>query len=195
MLAPTRPTLPHVLTFAIFAFALGADIQCPPPGHGNPPGLRGQVDALREEADRALVVVDANGRRVGTPVDLGGVGTNTVTVIVDLEDLPLFPLKVSTNELHGNAGNERLFFESDDCTGTPYLLTLFTGGIYPDTAVIDGTAYLPTDTRVEIVNASELTSSDCRPGTGARDLRVEAMAVEATREFEAPFELVTVSDL
>lgn len=61
--------------------------------------------------------------------------------------------------------------------------------------MIDGAAYLPTDTTMEIVNASELTSSGCRPGTGGRDLKVEAMAVEATREFEAPFEFGTVGDL
>ena len=75
------------------------------------------------------------------------------------------------------------------------MLTSNHPGIYPDTVHVMGTTYLPTDTTVEILVVSELIGSGCRPGTGAASLRIEAMSVEATQEFEPPFELVTQGDL
>jgi len=75
-----------------------------------------RVQTLEAESDRTFIFVDAVGTLVGDVIELGNGGGE---VLIDREGFPLFRLLINRDRIPGNGG--RLYFESSDCSGTPFM--------------------------------------------------------------------------
>jgi hypothetical protein len=83
--------------------------------------LQAQIDELQAESDLTPVVVDANSEMLGLVVAADPpAGRLLPRVQFDLAGLPLFVVVVQAGEIRKAEGGS-VFFESTDCTGTPWL--------------------------------------------------------------------------
>ena len=150
------------------------------------------------------VVVDGQGREVGSHVDSPAAANTASFLLIDAEGFKPIHVRVLEDRLdHGGIGRP-LWFESPDCSGTPYLDAFGdqTGGLqtvvselffrpeFGFYAVFDGDEpQLRT-----MVTQVEPQGSPCvsQPYTG---LFYEAARVDVLDQFVPPFKLVTRSAL
>jgi hypothetical protein len=155
-----------------------------------------QLEALVAEQQADLnkqpVVIDANGVEVGIYVD----GLTSAGVHFDLEGISRFGLRVHPDKLSGQAS--RLFFESDDCSGTGFMEPVGTG-ILPRAFHIEdgsGRTFLSTGEVVTINERSQLDKLAVCQAAGSDGTPVlETVRIPEIEDFTPPFQVVTRGDL
>lgn len=77
---------------------------------------------LRVEAIESSqwIVLDGQGRELGTYTDAAAQGANKAAALVDVEGFELIRVLVFEDQLGANS-TSNLWFETGDCSGTPYL--------------------------------------------------------------------------
>lgn len=76
-----------------------------------------RLDLIQARLDFEPVLVDANGKEVGTRVT--SLESTRPSVMFELEGLPLFVLSVHPNDLRSSNGGD-LFFQTTNCTGPAF---------------------------------------------------------------------------
>jgi hypothetical protein len=142
-----------------------------------------------------LMVIDANGKSVGSVIAPDTVGTNAVALQVDGH---VFLLNFTRTTI--TARTARIFFESSNCTGTAYLDTSSDGinfdALIPESVIAPPgqTVYVAdtTDTPTRRMLGSQfgLTTDDCVPTPSVLRLtvvRALPLLDLATNPFAPPF--------
>ena len=139
----------------------------------------------------SMVVVDANGQRIGFGTDSG--------VVFEEPGVPVFPMSVGANHLGGGAA---LNFESDDCSGEPYMSSSI--GLVPRVYAPPPSDEVPVRVAAgserEIERRSQLRtsgiSSICQTVGAATNLVVPTVPVFVwQQQFAVPFRLTKLSRL
>lgn len=168
-----------------------------------------RVDDLEVESDRQPVVIDANGVEVGTTVGISSWERGQEfypVVLLHLEGLPLLAFHVFTDRLSGDV--DRIYFQSDNCTGQPFLKLDANGS---DTSALRSSAFVlrgnPNPGDVYVVDLSTTTdqvvalnsvlpeTTGCNPTSLSQTRAYPAELAFSWRDlFTPPFEVVIRGD-
>jgi hypothetical protein len=167
---------------------------------GNP--LRQRVEALEAESDSRLVVRDENRLEVGEVLDLAG---GTVAIVpLSAPGLPSGKLLITRDTARGESNTVELLFVDSDCVGTSFLPTLtripVVDALYaPSFAFNDGSAaFLGTTVEHPGFETTFLSKMIDSTHVCINEPRT-TVAVPAEQvpgwDFTPPFEVVTRGDL
>jgi len=155
---------------------------------------------LRVEAIESSqwIVVDGQGRELGTYTDAAAQGINKAAALIDPEGFEPIRVLVFEDELRANS-TSHLWFQTADCSGTPYLEAFENVGGYSPSLLSElffhsdiGFYAVPEGQEAQIrTMATEVQSNGTCTNAPYAGVFFEAARVDDLDQFVPPFSLVT----